>query len=88
MVQVQKGLFHIIIGIPVNAHFRTNAGEQGVVAMGEKSTPVFEYLAEEVPVFREVGGTKAHYSKVSMYDRKIVLPGRPGRTCIYRPRTW
>lgn len=56
--------------------------------MGEKSTPVFEYLAEEVPVFREVGETKAHYSKVSMYDRKIVLPGRPGRTCIYRPRTW
>jgi len=23
---VQKGLFHIIIGIPVNAHFRTNGG--------------------------------------------------------------
>ena len=64
---VQKGFFHIIIGIPVNAHFRTNAGDQGVVAMGEKSTPVFEYLAEEVPVFREVGETKAHYSKVSKW---------------------
>ena len=23
---VQKGFFHIIIGIPVNAHFRTNGG--------------------------------------------------------------
>jgi len=86
---VQKGLFHIIIGIPVNAHFRTNGGgKKRVVAMGEKSIPVFEYLAEEVPVFREVGETKAHYSKVSMCDREIVLPGRPGRTCIYRPRTW
>ena len=40
---------------------------QGSTPMGEKSTPVFEYLAEEVPVFREVGETKAHYSKVSKW---------------------
>ena len=41
--------------------------------MGEEScgTTVFEYMAEAVPVFREVGETKAHYSKVNMCDREI-----------------
>lgn len=71
---------------------QTVGGKKRVVAMGEKSTPVFEYFAEEVPVFREVGDTKAHYSKVSMCDREIVdhrttWQART-RTCIYRPRTW
>ena len=32
------------------------------------SIPAFKYVAEDVPVFREVGETTAHHSKVSSLD--------------------
>ena len=36
------------------------------------SIPAFKYVAEDVPVFREVGETTAHHSEVSPLDVVIM----------------